>query len=320
MSAPLAFEHNNLFYKAKLYIERALEEERDSDLFPFWLSLSLEFLCKSTLAKISPALLAEAGSNESLNLLYAMGYEVTKKPRSIVMPLVFDRLTKINIEFTNAEKDMCLLIIEQRNIELHSGLNGYSEFPVSRWLGEYYRICKILLKFQNLNLKDFLGVEEAIAAERMIESDAEKIKKAVLDRVQAYKKVFQDLSPESQSEKRSTANTENKVRMRNSKAAICPCCESEAVILGETISYSTPRLIDGAIRQETRYLPSHFRCATCGLTITGYAELKAIDLGSQFTVKEDLDPVEYHNIDVEEYIDANDFIAKHMDYDAYQDE
>jgi hypothetical protein len=82
-----------LFAKAKLYMERADEEDANSPLFPFWASLSLEFLCRAALSAVHPSLLADP--REGSNLLYACGIEVKTAPKSIPAKTVFDRCQSV---------------------------------------------------------------------------------------------------------------------------------------------------------------------------------------------------------------------------------
>ena len=110
---------------------------------------------------------------------------------SVGTALVFQRLYLIINELKNEAKT-CERIIDQRNSELHSGLNGFDEFPVDIWLSDFYRICKILLKQNGLELSDFLGNQEAVAAEKMIADDISSVKKSVIDKISAFKKVFLD--------------------------------------------------------------------------------------------------------------------------------
>lgn len=318
-----AFEYNNLFQKSKLYVQRALDEDRETDLFPFWLSLSLELLSRSTLARISPSLLAEVSQGENSNILYAFGYETTTKPKSIQISEVFSRLTRIGIEFTETEKKLCSAIIEQRNTELHSGIKGFIDYPASIWLGDFYRVCKILLTFQSLTLTDFLGTSEAKAAELMLIKEADNVKKQVLDKIQSYKKVFFELSKEEQEKKRKESEAEIRSHFNKAKIVKCPVCDSSALLSGELISFSEAKLVDNDIRQERRYLPTQFGCFTCAIKINGYSELKAIDLGGQFSLSEYLDPVDYHGIDPEEYVDIDSAVQRRIDEMAeeqYMDE
>lgn len=324
MTKNLAFDYNNLFNKAKLYVQRALEENREEQLFPFWLSLSLELLARATLAKVSAVLLADAGNNDSVNILYALGYESTKKPKSIMTSLVFDRLTKLNIGFTNEEQKISLSIVDQRNTELHSGLNGYDDFPVNRWLGDYYKIANILLKSQGLELKDFLGTQETKAATKMMEADKDKIKKVVLERIVSYKKVYIELSEEEKQIRNKLATIEVRKYKQACKIVNCPCCENNAILSGEVISFAEPKLEDGAIRQEIRYLPTQFVCFACGIKISGYTELTIVELGGQFSDTEYLDPLDYHSIDVNDYVNIDELVSKRLqeehDYGMYGDD
>lgn len=300
----LAFDPKSLFSKAKLYVERALSEDReDNILFPFWLSLSLEFLARSTLARISQTLLADtSAASESSHLLYSLGYASTSKPKAIPMGLVLDRLTKVNIDFTKREQEICLSIVDQRNAELHSGLIGYEEFPINLWLNDYYRVCKILLISQKLTLEDFLGESEANAAQAMIDADENIIMKDVRDRISAFQKTFSSLTREEQNIKRAEAKTKLVTRPVASKLIECPACKTPALLLGALISISEPKLRDEEIERERRYLPNGLSCFACGLKISSFVELKAAGLGSQFAITDQLDPVEFHSIDVKDYL------------------
>ncbi len=51
-----------LYGKARAYVKRAHDEPLDTALFGFWMSLALELLCRSALAKVHPVLLADPTS------------------------------------------------------------------------------------------------------------------------------------------------------------------------------------------------------------------------------------------------------------------
>ncbi len=46
-----SWSYDSLWQKTKLYVQRALEAEREGPLFPFWAILALELLGRATLAK-----------------------------------------------------------------------------------------------------------------------------------------------------------------------------------------------------------------------------------------------------------------------------
>lgn len=320
----IAFSHNELFTKAQLYIERAHDEEREGDLYPFWLSLSLEFIIRSTLAKIHPALLAETpNSNDFKSLLYAFGFEVTNQPKSISITTAINRLGEIINDFTQNEQKQAALIINERNTELHSGLKGFQEFPVKIWISDFYRINNILLNHQGLNLIDLFGEQEAKAASIMIQEDDAKIKKLVIDRIEAYKKVYSELSEEELTKRKEISEKELRKFLKHNLKPNCPCCGNEALLTGEQVSVSSAKIIDGELKEEVRYLPAKLACFSCGLKIDGYQQLKIVGLSDVFTNYEYPDPVEYLGIDAEYYVDIDELVERRMSeyYDGgYNDE
>lgn len=319
-----AFDYNALFIKAKIYVERAFEEERDSELYPFWLSLSLEFVIRSTLAKIHPALLADTPNpNEFKSLLYAFGFD-KGEPKSIQITTAINRLGEIIPEFTQEEKNKAGLIINERNKELHSAIKGFIDYPVDSWIKYYYRICHILLKHQGLTLKDLFVEEEANAALVMIEEGDATIKKTVNERIQAYKKVYTDLSSIEMKER--VENSEKELRKfgAHTKKEKCPCCGNFALLTGEKVSVSSAKLIDSELKVEVRYLPLKLACFACGLKLDSYQQLNIVNLGAIFTKLEQIDAVEYLGIEPEDYIDIDEIVERRMkEYDygmEYMDE
>lgn len=319
----LAYDYHNLYGKARLYVQRALDEDREGELFPFWLSLSLELLGRATLSKISPTLLAEIKGDDSSNILYALGYSTTTNPKSIPTSVVFRRLNLVLSELKNEEKTY-EKIINHRNMELHSGQKGFEEFPVKIWLGDFYKICKILLDQNGLELSDYLGAEEAKAAEKMIKFNLETATKRVLDQIKAFKLVLSDRTADENSEKLKLASSEvEKAKRGSSKIVKCPCCEKEAVVSAQLISVSEPKLIDNHIEQEKRYLPASFNCFYCNLKLNNYEDLKAVDIAAQYVVREEIDPLEFYETDVEQHVkEAVRNYSKQLDhnYYAYEDE
>jgi hypothetical protein len=136
---------DQLWSKAKLYMHRAFDAGRESDLFPFWATIALEFFGRSILAKINPCLIADPQSGE--NLLYACGFEhATDRPKSVPAKTVFLRIKTITETFTEREFGFVMLLMDRRNEELHSGSCPFEDFPNNKWLPEYYRVCFLLAK------------------------------------------------------------------------------------------------------------------------------------------------------------------------------
>jgi hypothetical protein len=70
-----------LWNKAKIYIDRAFTGDRESQLFPFFAAIELEFLARAALARVHPSLLADP--QDGNNILYGFGYPATERPITI---------------------------------------------------------------------------------------------------------------------------------------------------------------------------------------------------------------------------------------------
>lgn len=289
-----------LWPKCKLYAAKALAELRESEMFPFWCALTLEFLGRATLSKIHPVLIADP--REGDNILYVFGFSTTEgPPKSIVAKTVFDRCTKIVPDFTKKELDSCLKLIEKRNEELHSGSAAFAEFPTKLWLADYYRSCKILLAFMGLSLEDLFGKDEEKGAEEMIkEVDAKEIKE-VHARIEAFSKYFTHLS-EEEKEKKAQSGLEKAIENLKSgiKMEKCICCKSQGLVSGKAVSVSQEKLEGVDIVYERIILPTSFNCFSCGFKLSGHQELIIAGYGGQFTEKITWDPAEYYGIDTRE--------------------
>lgn len=320
-----AFEYNSLFSKAKLYMQRAIDADRESDLYPFWLSLALELVIRSTLAKIHPALLAES-KNDSQSLLYAFGIEgkTSISPKSISISEALSRLSDIIQEFTKDDAAKAKKIIDERNAELHSGEIGFSKYPVDQWINEYYKIIYLLLKNQKLELSDLLGKDEASAALKMIDADNATIKKEIAKKISSHRDVFEELSQQEKDQKIINSTKELRAFGSHAKLFNCPACGNQAILSGERISTSETRVEDNELIEEVRYLPSKFFCFCCGFKVEGYNKLKYINATNVFIKKVFVDPLEYLDIKPEDYIDIDKIVEErirdHYEESQYMDE
>lgn len=297
------WEFDLLFTKAKLYTQKAISEERDSSMFPFWSALSLEFLGRAVVAKIHPVLLADP--REGDNILYVFGFSKGKSsPKSIPAKSVFDRCSKIVPDFTQKEIDTCLALVDKRNEELHSGSAAFQDYDTKLWLSNYYRVCKILLTYLELQLIDLFGEAEADAAEEMIKETTSEAVKEVKKRINSYKEVFESKEAEEKEELIKKGLERLKQTFQpTKKVEKCVSCQNDALVTGKLISSSEGRLIDGEIVVEDIILPTNLNCFVCGLKLTNHLELNIADLGGQYSIKEVWDPAEYHGIE----FDPSDF-------------
>jgi hypothetical protein len=285
------WNYNFLWQKAKLYIDRALSEDREGPLFPFWAALALELLARATLAKVHPVLLAEPDC-----ILMVFGYDTGDKvAKSVMAKTVFLRCQKVVPDFGETELKTSMSIVERRNEELHSGTLAFEEFPTRVWLSSFYRICKLLLTAQGQSLASFLGKDEADAAEKMIVASEKETLASVQKIVGVKKYEFEKLESTERPRKYSLAETSSREFEDPSKRLeTCPACGGDGVITGERVRAGTARLEGDSMYQDIAFLPTKFRCYSCDLELAGHAFLHAAGLGGQYSVTERYDPVQYY--------------------------
>ncbi|HEY0298620.1 MAG TPA: hypothetical protein VGB84_05305 [Arachidicoccus sp.] len=304
MSFESVWTYEKLWLKAKLYMQKALMEDRDGDSFPFWAALSLEFIARSILARVHPVLLADPREGE--NILYAFGYQKRPSftPISVPTKTVLERLEFIVPNFTQNEKDFCKEIATRRNSKLHSGSLGFMDYPTRKWLSKFYRIVKLMLEFQGKTLADLLGNDEAIAAEEMIKERDTSLEKNIRDRISEYRKKYESLPEEIKKER--IINLDRlkwTIRGNYKKDETCPACGNIGVMTGKLISISDGKAGESEIIQHTNVLPTEFKCLSCDLELTNHMELDAIELGGQYKIEQTFDPKEYYDIPSEEDFD-----------------
>jgi len=292
-----------LWAKAELYMEEARKYERDTWLFPFWSTLSLEMLARAALSHIHPVLLASSNDRDCINLLYALNQSdkltSTPIPRSIDISEVFSRCEQLIPEFVKEHQKFCNGLLGMRNEELHSGGVPFSDLDVQKWLPRYYECCTVLLTSLGKVLEDLVGKEEAEAGGRMIEAINDQAAKEVVGEIKAFAKVWESKSESDR--KAASALAQSTSKRSEGHVVKCPACESSALLRGEQISSLPDEIGDDAIITREVILPTSFECSACGLRIQGHNKLHAAGLSSTFTKTAAHDPIEYYGIEYDYY-------------------
>jgi len=304
-----------LYAKARLYMERAHEEPLESPLFAFWVSLALELLCRAALAKVHPVLLADP--REDGSILYAFGVQPSKRPKSIVTKAIVIRCTLLVDGFTEEMASHCALMADRRNAELHSGAAAFDSFDNAAWLPATFEAVEVLLRHLGTDFNDFLGVDHAGTALRMLRDRRESIKKEVQDRIAGARTAYAQLSAEERSAREQRWGSQiaellaaNPVRRKVG----CPACGQPAVVTGDTVSRGPVHIDESnaSIEREVRVLPTQLTCPHCGLKLDGFQEMRQASFGAIYTVSESEDPVEFFGIDPSDYIDADKFVREYL--------
>lgn len=296
-----------LLSKAKLYFTKAFEEEKDSPFFGIFCALGLELLARAALANISPTLLAD-NANAQGNILYALGKKDASgsfKPKSLIVSSVLLICKEVISGFNEDCFKIALSLVERRNEELHTGGGAFAEYNQDKWIAGFYLCCKVLSESMGESLISVFGKEEAKTAEVLITQDAEKVKKEVMDRISARKKVYEETVKDSgDSGAAMIAKGTFMIDIRTHQGyhkVTCPCCGNSALIYGKEPDYGKEIIADDEVIVRKDVIPSSFKCDVCNLKLSSYAELKAAGLPLHYTTTESYDPIEYFGIDKDSF-------------------
>lgn len=294
-NAQSLWSYDLLWSKARAYMERALNVPRDDDLFPFWSSLALELLARATLAHAHPTLVADTSEPDGRNLLHALGFEPKVKnfiPKTLRTTDILIRCQQIVVSFSKEHELFCRGFINKRNEELHSGGLPFSQLKNDSWLPRFYESCTVLLTFQSKELSDFVGLEEAQAAKKMLDAMADETAKSVQKQINAHAEVWKN---KKQKEKDTLALAAGKAAQPWLGHVIdCPSCGSKALLHGEQIRQQPAVLENEELVVRSFMLPNELVCKACDLHIRGHGQIYAAGFGSQFTNTARHDPVQYY--------------------------
>lgn len=295
------WDSKQLWMKAKTYAELANKVPHNNPHFPFWSSLSLEFLGRAALTKIHPVL--NADPREDTNLLYACGFSIVGQPRSIPAHSLFLRLEKTVPGFTKSQRELCDFLAMLRNQELHTGELPFANLKESKWLPRYYETCKILCASLKKTLPDLFDKDIAATAETLISTLAKQTESAVKQRIADHAKAF---ISKSKSE-RSKMTREARIALLRPRPAIkyepCPACKTKGTLSGDLIKELAPKYVDDRLSIDQEFLASQFTCLACGLTLKNADEVALAGMEPRFTDTRETDLHELYEPEYEEEYD-----------------
>ncbi len=300
MKAPTLDEWDSslLWNKARLFMRRALAESREGPLFPFWATLSLELLARSTIANVHPALLADP--REPDNVLAVFGFRTSDKPpTSIPAKALFSRCAAVVPEFTSEDATFCTRLAALRNEELHAGTSAFAGYPTGQWMGDFYRVARILLEAIEQDLVAFLSDEgEAAAAAELVTATQARIEKAVKDSVAEHRRAWEALDDAERAARRALPPRTRAAAYW--KRTECPACGSASTLTGDTVSISEPRVVEDGIVRDVVIQPTQLTCVACDLSLTGVPSLYAAshELAGQFSNVTFESPEDFYGIEV----------------------
>lgn len=288
-----------LLTKAQRYAEKMLACPRAEWEFALWSSLTLEFLLRAGLADYSPAFLAD--SKDLNSLMSALGFEPPVKkfiPKPINITNVINQLASLRPDkFTSELAGFSHGHTTHRNFELHSGHAAFDGVKCSHgvkhflWLPLFYKTCKVLLDDLELDLAAVFGTDEAIIAEKLIDTIADHAAKTVEGTIAAHEKVW---NAKEKAERDNLAGQATLWATRHACHRVkCPACGSDAIVVGEAIAPPHKSIKEDLITEKQEYLPNKFECVACGMEMAGISQLNAVGLDNIYVQTQTYDVNEY---------------------------
>jgi hypothetical protein len=317
------FDAGALEAKARAYIDRALEESRDSAQFAFWCHLALEPLARAALAHVSPVLLADGrGSSAAASQAAATGAKTSEPVRSASLTHILDLCARVLPGFTGEFATAARRLAERRNAELHTGDAAFEQLALSDWYADFIRVVRALAETFDRTLDDLLGDEEAALAEAELVEEDRAIIAAVRQAVGRATARAGEWTKSERASRMAAARTAMSSLGPHDRSITCPACTANAVLRGEVALRGVTRLHPDSseLYEPLLVVPTTFRCPACELHLDGRGELRTAGLGDPFTVASEVDPVEFHGIDVAEAAEqAGLYVVDGSDY-GYEDE
>lgn len=291
MSKP--YDHESLWIKAKLFINRAMDDDgyRSFDEQALWAALALELLAKAALARYSPALIAEP-NEEGTNLLIASGLvQGDARFTSVRAKTLISRCQKAFKPFNSAE---ALLIIEGRNEYLHSSGAGFVTIPPHAWWPRYWAQASILVTALDKKLEELVGLDRESVVNKHLAQNMKNVEHRVetlIERAKQRLAQFLDGSLPARVAAEWKPGTDLTEGFSYWAETLCVACGYQGVLEGEEVTDKEINWVQVGSEEDYDYDPvvtltvgaDHFSCSNCGLILDRYEYIKQAGLPVDFT-------------------------------------
>lgn len=299
------YDHDQLWMKARLFINRAMDDARSFDEQAFWSSAAFELLGKAALAKHSPLLIANP-ADDGKSLLAASGLTSPHAGFSTIpAKALWSRCERAFKPFSQAD---AVLISGVRNDYLHAGRVGM-EGTAEAWWPRFWAQAEVLLRHYDRTIEEFVGRNEVATVEAHLATNREYKRhrlQALIER--ARQRLSLHGSGNLSVELDRAWKTFSPADYSNRIAATCPACGEVGVLGGEEVLGTRVEYLPGWIVMERgesdiqvwkEIASDGFSCVTCHLELYDFELLESAGLDLAFEVEGDpsdyYDEVEYNN-------------------------
>lgn len=293
-----SWDYEALWLKAKLFLNRAMDEEplRSFDEQAFWASQALELLGKAALSRSHPALIAEP-SEDGVNILMAAGLiEGDPRFKSVQAKTVFSRCERAFKPFNLGE---AMKFANSRNAYLHSGEAAFALIPATAWWPRFWAQAIILVNAMDRIAEDLVGAQRVAVVEAHLAQNKKNIESRVEMLIQrARQRVAQTAAGVVSEKVAREMSFDPRLGAHYSGEETCPACGATGTVEGEEIT-NTEVEYERVSEDDYDVMVTHtiwaefFSCSTCGLSLDNPEYLAHLDMDETFEVAGEPSDIDY---------------------------
>lgn len=291
-----SFDSDDLWMKARLFINRAMDGARDFDECAFWAASALELLAKAALARISPLLIATPTADDGHSLLVASGVIEDAKFSSVPAKALWARCKHAFRTFDDAEARR---ISEQRNDYIHAGKIGFDSLPPHAWWPRFWAVATVLLDHNDKTIEEFVGRVRAVVVNAHLATNKEHQQErlsTLLERARTRLSLHDKGGLSAKLSAEWAAFSASTGYWNHETSHPCPACQTEGLLQGDEVLDRTVSDWD----PEEPWGPTvwlevstdFFSCPHCHLELD-FELIGLADLPESFSVEGDGDDIEY---------------------------
>lgn len=295
------WDHDALWIKAKLFINRAMDtEHRDFGEQAMWASLALELLAKVALARVNPLLIASP-TEDGGNLLAAAGLGPGGvRFKSVTAKTLYARCARA---FKPFDERYATAIAESRNEYVHGATATFTDLPEEVWWSKFWAQATILVEASEQDTHALVGRVGQEVVEGYLAKNAQYIQDLMNARfARAARRLVQLAArrlPAKELE-RLTRITDHSIQLAYSVPYSCPVCASEGKVEGDVVSGVEVQTEQTDYEAWESYGTATveaecFSCNNCALVLDSFELLQAADMPESFEV--DVDPADFYEAD-----------------------
>lgn len=286
-----AFGHDLFWNKARVFVNRALEEPptRSEDERRLWAALALEVLAKWALSATSPTLVVDPATAGGDQLLRAVGVLEGGPYVTVSATTAYKRCARIYKPFDEKRAER---FAQARNEYLHGPDIGLLNLPSEPWWEQYWSLVDILLAAHRREIVELVGpahvssVEEHLARnERRLKSRFEALVEAARRNLERYRSSMMTAQEAARWERWTVG-----AGLKYYDTTECPACKSDAVVEADNpdeVRPSFPEYYEDGVTTLVTFTPEYLSCENCHLILDSYELIEAGNLDFQFEVHSD---------------------------------